>query len=93
MDSIVTAINVDMIGRGRAEDVIGGGDNYTGILGARRLSADLGNIVDEVNARRTTPIKLDSRFDDPTIGTSHHRKPVPMQASRPARSRSAGRVA
>ena len=70
IDSVVTAINVDMIGRGRAEDVIGGGPNYTGILGARRLSADLGNLVDAVNAKRPTPITLDSRFDDPAIGTS-----------------------
>ena len=70
IDSIVTAINVDMIGRGRAQDVIGGGATYTGILGARRLSADLGNLVDAINAKRSTPIKLDSRFDDPTIGTS-----------------------
>jgi len=70
VDSIVTAINVDMVGRGRAEDVIGGGDTYTGVLGANRLSGDLGRMVDEVNGRRKTPIKLDSRFDDPTIGTT-----------------------
>jgi Zn-dependent M28 family amino/carboxypeptidase len=69
IDSIVTQINIDMIGRGRAEDVIGGGDNYVGVLGANRLSSDLGRILSEVNAKRKTPIGLDSRFDDPTLGT------------------------
>jgi hypothetical protein len=59
IDSIVTQINVDMIGRGRKED---------GIVGARRLSRDLGNAVDAANRRQTRPLRLDPRFDDPTLG-------------------------
>jgi hypothetical protein len=70
VDSIVTAINLDMIGRGRAEDVIGGGDTYVGVLGANRLSRHLGAMVDGVNARQPQPLKMDARFDDPTIGTA-----------------------
>ncbi len=69
VDSIVTAINVDMIGRGRAEDVIGGGDFYTGVLGADRLAADLSKTMHELNDSRSQKIHLDDRFDDPTIGT------------------------
>ncbi|MEP6589905.1 MAG: M28 family peptidase [Gemmatimonadota bacterium] len=70
LDSIVTQINIDMIGRGRAEDIVGGGDNYVGVLGANRLSGDLGRIMAAVNAKRAKPIGLDSRFDDPTLGTA-----------------------
>ena len=33
IDSIVAQINVDMIGRGRAEDLPGGGDDYVGVVG------------------------------------------------------------
>lgn len=70
VDSIVTTINIDMVGRGRAEDVIGGGDTYVGVLGANRLSRSLGATLEAVNAKRTTPIHLDDRFDDPTLGTN-----------------------
>ncbi|MEO7083095.1 MAG: M28 family peptidase, partial [Gemmatimonadaceae bacterium] len=33
MDSVVAQINIDMIGRGRAEDLPGGGDDYLGVVG------------------------------------------------------------
>jgi Zn-dependent M28 family amino/carboxypeptidase len=45
VDSIVTTINIDMVGRGRAGDVIGDGDTYVGVLGANRLSKDLGTTL------------------------------------------------
>ena len=63
--SIVAQINMDMIGRGRAEDVIGGGPDYLGTLGASRLSSELGARVEEVNRRQARPLALDARFDRP----------------------------
>ena len=63
LPSIVAQINMDMIGRGRAEDVPGGGPDYLGIVGANRLSSELGARVDAVNARQTRPLRLDDRFD------------------------------
>ena len=60
---IVAQINMDMIGRGRAEDVPGGGPDYLGIVGANRLSSELGARVEAVNARQAKPLKFDDRFD------------------------------
>ena len=34
MDSVVAQINIDMIGRGRAEDLPGGGPDYVGVVGS-----------------------------------------------------------
>lgn len=64
-DSIVTNINIDMIGRGRATDIPGGGDNYLGVIGSKRLSVELGQMVIEVNDRQPTPLDLDYRMDEP----------------------------
>ncbi len=69
VDSIAAHINIDMIGRGRAEDVIGGGDTYTGILGAYRLSKEFGDLVYNTNKKSPNALILDDRFDDPTLGT------------------------
>jgi hypothetical protein len=63
INSIVTQINMDMIGRGRAEDVPGGGPDYLGVVGANRLSSELGARVAAVNAKQAKPLKLDDRFD------------------------------
>jgi len=65
-DSIITQLNIDMIGRGRAEDIIGGGDNYVGVVGSKRLSVELGQAVVEVNDRQPSPLVLDYRFDEET---------------------------
>ncbi|HEV8600257.1 MAG TPA: M28 family peptidase [Gemmatimonadales bacterium] len=65
-DSIVAQINLDMIGRGRATDVPGGGDDYLAVVGSKRLSSELGEIVAEVNRRQPTPLRLDYQFDSPT---------------------------
>jgi hypothetical protein len=69
VDSIAAHINIDMIGRGRAEDVLGGGDTYTGILGAYRLSKEFGDLVYNTNKKSPNKLILDDRFDDPTLGT------------------------
>jgi hypothetical protein len=65
VDSIVAAINVDMIGRGRAEDLPGGGDDYVGVVGSFFDSKDLGDMVQAVNGKRSRPLDLDYKFDDP----------------------------
>ncbi|MBA3656798.1 MAG: M20/M25/M40 family metallo-hydrolase, partial [Gemmatimonadaceae bacterium] len=54
-DSIVAQINIDMIGRGGAADIRGGGPDYLQLIGARRLSTELGTIIDRVNSERTRP--------------------------------------
>lgn len=69
VDSIVAHINMDMLGRGRAEDIIGGGDDYTGILGAFKLSKEFGDLVYQTNEKSPHKLFFDDRFDDPTLGT------------------------
>ncbi len=63
MDSIVTQINIDMIGRGRAEDLPGGGPDYLGVVGSFFDSKDLGETVAGVNKKRAKPLDLDYRYD------------------------------
>ncbi len=76
VDSIVAQINIDMIGRGRAEDVIGGGDYYVGAVGSKRLSTGLYQDMLATNNKQPHPLDLDYRYDDPTLGTSVDGKPV-----------------
>ncbi len=49
-DSIVAQINIDMIGRGSSADLVVGGPDYLGVVGSRRLSTQLGDMVESVNA-------------------------------------------
>lgn len=62
-DSIVAQINVDMIGRGGAADIRGGGPNYLQLIGARRLSTELGTVIDQVNSERARPFVFDYTWD------------------------------
>ncbi len=48
-DSIVAQLNIDMIGRGLATDGPGGGPDVLGLIGSRRLSTELGDLVEKVN--------------------------------------------
>ncbi|HYD51199.1 MAG TPA: M28 family peptidase [Gemmatimonadaceae bacterium] len=64
-DSIIAQLNIDMIGRGGAEDIRGGGPNYLQVIGARRLSSQLGTAVEQVNAAQPTPFALDYSWDAP----------------------------
>ena len=63
MDSIVAQINIDMIGRGRAEDLPGGGPDYLGVVGSYFDSKDLGETVASVNKKRAKPLDFDYRYD------------------------------
>ena len=64
-DSIVSMINIDMIGRGAAEDIAGGRPGYLQLIGSRRLSTELGDLVEAVNTRRAGAERLtfDYQYD------------------------------
>jgi hypothetical protein len=64
-DSIVAQINVDMIGRGGVNDLPGGGPAYLQLIGSRRLSTELGDLVEAVNRRRARPFTFDYQYDAP----------------------------
>jgi hypothetical protein len=63
LDSIVANVNIDMIGRGRAEDLPGGGDDFVGVIGSSFDSKDLGDAVVSVNKKQARPLALDFKFD------------------------------
>jgi hypothetical protein len=62
-DSIVTQLNMDMVGRGKATDIMGRGPNNVQMIGMRRLSTELGDLIDSVNAARTPHMDVDASFD------------------------------
>lgn len=63
LDSIVAYLNQDMVGRGMASDITGGGPDYIQLIGPRRLSTELGDIIEAVNAGWSHPMLLDYSFD------------------------------
>ena len=64
-DSIVAQLNMDMVGRGRASDHVGGGPQYLRLIGSRRLSTELGDIVERVNTEGRAGYVFDYTFDAP----------------------------
>ncbi|MGH7581694.1 MAG: M28 family peptidase, partial [Gemmatimonadales bacterium] len=71
LDSIVVALDVNSIGRGAAADVTGttltgaplhGSENYLQVIGARRTSAEIGDLIDRADA--DSAIVLDSTVDE-----------------------------
>ena len=62
-DSIVAQINIDMIGRGDVSDLAGGGPGYLEVLGSRRLSTELGDLVEQVNADGKYGFKFNYAYD------------------------------
>jgi hypothetical protein len=62
-EAIVAQLNMDMVGRGEAIDVAAGGPNYLQLVGSRRLSTELGDIVEKVNAEQSRPFKFDYQED------------------------------
>jgi hypothetical protein len=66
LESIVANLNMDMIGRGRPEDVPGGSDDLVFVIGSYNDSQELGEIVSAVNGRAERPLTLDYRLDPPT---------------------------
>jgi hypothetical protein len=71
-DSIVAQLNMDMVGRGGPGNLVGrtkegadiwGNPDYLQLVGSRRLSTELGNLVEEVNAKQAKPLKFDYSID------------------------------
>ncbi|MBA2459151.1 MAG: M28 family peptidase, partial [Gemmatimonadales bacterium] len=62
-DSIVAALNIDMIGRGGASDLEKGGPGYLQLIGSRRLSTQLGDLVERVNQEGKHGFTFDYGYD------------------------------
>ena len=66
-DSIVAQLNLDMVGRGGALDWIGpkasGSPTYLQLVGSRRLSTELGDLVESVNRMERYPFAFDYAID------------------------------
>jgi len=67
-DSIVAELTVDMIGRGEATDETGitkdeelrhGNPDFVEVIGARRLSTELGTLIEAANAAARAPLHID----------------------------------
>ena len=71
-DSIVAQLNMDMVGRGDAYDETGrtkdgtpihGNPNYLQLVGSRRLSTELGDLIEAVNKNGKHNMDLDYSID------------------------------
>ena len=71
-DSVVAQLNMDMVGRGAASDVAGetkdgqavrGGPGYVQLVGSRRLSTELGDLVEAVNRDGRYGLRFDYSMD------------------------------
>lgn len=71
-DSIVTQLNIDMIGRGDSSDITGemiggarthGSADYLQLIGSRRLSTELGDLVESVDKSEKRPLAIDYSND------------------------------
>lgn len=65
IDSIVSEMDMDMIGRGAKTDLPDAGPGYLEMIGTRRLSSEYGDIFDRVNARQPEPFQFNLTFDEP----------------------------
>jgi Peptidase family M28 len=63
LTAIVAAHNMDMVGKGRVDQVKFGGPTSVQMLGARRLSREFGDIIDSVNATRAETMAIDKTWD------------------------------
>jgi hypothetical protein len=62
-DSIVAQLNMDMVGRGEATDLPVGSPTYLQLVGSKRLSTELGALVEDQNAKEKKPFTIDYQFD------------------------------
>lgn len=62
-DSIVAQLNMDMVGRGKADDENGAGPGYIQLIGSKRLSTELGDIVEASAKAQPTPMRIDYTYD------------------------------
>jgi hypothetical protein len=68
----VAQLNMDMVGRGAATDITGekkeggltrGGPGYVQLVGSRRLSTELGDLIEEVNRSGKLGLNFDYSMD------------------------------
>lgn len=71
-DSIVGQLNMDMVGRGGSSDITGedlegkplkGGDGYVQLIGSRRLSTEMGDLIEKVNTEKKLGLRFDYAMD------------------------------
>ncbi len=62
-DSIVAQLNMDMVGRGGPGEEKLGGPTYLQLIGSRRLSTELGDLVETVNKTERQPFTFDYQYD------------------------------
>jgi len=65
IDSIVAAIDEDMVGRGGSADLPAGGPTYLEVIGARRLSTEFGDLLEAANAVQPQPFSFNYAYDAP----------------------------
>ena len=65
LDSVASAINMDMEAKGKVWEVKFGGPNSVQMLGSRRLSREYGDVIDSVNAVRPEAMAIDKSWDVP----------------------------
>jgi len=63
IESMVAQLNIDMIGRGMEGDLPNGGMQYLQLIGSRRLSSELGNLVEDVNRTGGHGFAFDYQYD------------------------------
>jgi hypothetical protein len=63
LGQIVAQLNIDMVGRGGALDIAGGGPDYLQLIGSRRVSTELGDLIEAINSASPRPFKFDYQFD------------------------------
>ena len=66
LEKIVAAHNMDMVGKGRVDQVKFGGPTSVQTLGSRRLSREFGDIIDSVNATRAEVMAIDKTWEVPS---------------------------
>lgn len=62
-EQIVAQLNLDMVGRGRAGDEPTGGPDYMQLIGSRRLSTQLGDLVESVSRDKGFNWAFDYSYD------------------------------
>ena len=65
LDSIIGEIDQDMVGRGNAADLPGGGPAYLEVVGAWRLSRRFGDLLVQVNKTLPESLSFNTAYDAP----------------------------
>ena len=72
MDSVVSQLNIDMIGRGREGDLRGGSPDYLGVVGSCFDSKDLGEAAAAVNRKQENALAFDYKCDSTLAWTGEN---------------------